>query len=46
MSIFLYNFKKNENSKSLESFNFSDYLPRSALKEERSEIGRSEIIVF
>ena len=46
MSIFLYNFKKNESSKNLEDFNFQDYLPRPALKEERGSIGNSQIIIF
>ena len=46
MSIFLYNFKKNEKSKSLEDFSFHDYLPRPALKEEMEKVGSSEIISF
>ena len=46
MSIFLYNFKKNEKSKSLEDFELENYLPRPALEEEKEKIGSSEIIIF
>ena len=46
MTIFIYNFKKNESSKGLKDFNFIDYLPRPELEKKYKSIHNSEIITF